>query len=180
MFKCLMVYCNTPLSSSLQSQMQILSSRSARLDLPMSSKARKQLGLDCDNLRNKNKNEHLPLHDLHIDQEVMYQDSKSKQWYPATITRLCKDPRSYIITTKKGVQYSKTQTHSKPYQPQAENSEDEHLLQSNHMWTVKSETKKPHNIDHLVQSRPKRDIKPILNWIYKEQCDYLAIRLYIT
>ena len=155
-----MVYHNTPLSSSLQSPMQILSSRSARSDLPMSNTARKQLGLHCEDLRNKYKNEHLPLHDLHIDQEVMYQDSTGKKWYPATITRLCKEPRSYIITTKEGVQYRKTQAHLKPYEPQGKNSEDKHLSQSNHMWTVKNETKKPHIIDSLVQCRPKRDIKP--------------------
>ena len=47
LFKCLMVYCNTPLSNSLQSLMQILSSRSARSDFPMSNAARKQLWLDC-------------------------------------------------------------------------------------------------------------------------------------
>ena len=40
------IYCNTPLSSSLQFPMQILQSRSARSDLPMSNAARKQLGLD--------------------------------------------------------------------------------------------------------------------------------------
>ena len=128
-----MVYCSTPLTSSLWSPMQILSSRSARSDLPMSNTARKQLGLDGEDLRNKYKNEHLPLHDLHLDQEVMYQDSSSKQWYPVTITRLCKEPRSYIVTTKEGVQYRKTQAHLKPYQPQGKKSEDEHLMQSNHV-----------------------------------------------
>ena len=81
----------------------------------MSNAARKQLGLDCEDLRIKYKNEHLPSHDLHIDQEALYQDSTSKQWYPATLTRLCKEPRSYIITTKEGVQNRKTQTHLKLY-----------------------------------------------------------------
>ena len=113
-----MVYHDTPLSSSLWSPMQILSSKSARSDLPMSNAARKQLGLDYEDLKNKYKNEHLPSHDLHMDQEVMYQDSTSKWWYPTIITRLCKGPRSYIITTKEGVQYRKTQAHLKSYQPQ--------------------------------------------------------------
>ena len=36
LFKCLMIYGNTPLSGSLQSPMQILQSRSVRSDLPMS------------------------------------------------------------------------------------------------------------------------------------------------
>ena len=41
LFKCLMIHHNTPLSSSLQSPMQILQRRSARSDLPMSNVARK-------------------------------------------------------------------------------------------------------------------------------------------
>ena len=65
--KCLMVYRNTPLSSSLQSPMQILASRSARSNLPMSNAARKQKGLDCRHLRTKSKNEQVPSHDLHLD-----------------------------------------------------------------------------------------------------------------
>ena len=43
-FKCLMIYHNAPSSSSLKSLMQILQSRSARSDLPMSNVAKKQLG----------------------------------------------------------------------------------------------------------------------------------------
>ena len=101
LFKCLMVYHNTLLSSSLHSPMQILGSKSARSNLPISKVARKQLGLDCEDLRTKYKNEHLPLHDLHLNQAVMYQDPRTKWWFPATITKLCQEPRSYIITTKK-------------------------------------------------------------------------------
>ena len=103
-YKCLMVYRNTPLSNSLSSPMQILTSRSARSSLPMSHAARKQKGLDCENLRTHCKNEHLPMHDLHLHQAVMYQDPAGKRWYPVTITKLCQEPRSYIITTKQGVQ----------------------------------------------------------------------------
>ena len=47
-FKSLMIYRNTPLTSSLQSLMQTLQSRTARSDLPMSNAARKQLGLDSE------------------------------------------------------------------------------------------------------------------------------------
>ena len=57
-----MIYPNTPYSS-LQSPMQILQSRSARSDLPMSNAARKQLGLHSEELRNINKHEHLPMDD---------------------------------------------------------------------------------------------------------------------
>ena len=49
-FKCLMVYHNTPLSNTLCSLMQILASRSARSDLPISNASRTQLGIDCENL----------------------------------------------------------------------------------------------------------------------------------
>ena len=47
-FKSLMIYHNTPLTSSLQCLMQILQSRTGRSDLPMSNAARKQLGLDLE------------------------------------------------------------------------------------------------------------------------------------
>ena len=44
-YKCLMIYCSTPLTGSLQLPMQMLQGRSARSDLPMSNAARKQLGI---------------------------------------------------------------------------------------------------------------------------------------
>ena len=135
LYKCLMVYCNTPLSSNLLSLMQILASRSARSNLPMSNAARRQKGLDCEHLRTQSKNEQVPLHDLHLDQAVMYQDLNDKRWYPATITRLCQEPRSYLITTKQGIQYRKTQAHLKPYHPQGE---DELLTQERHKQTVQN------------------------------------------
>ena len=156
LYQSLMVYRNTLLSSSLQSPMQILASRSARSDLPMSNMARKQKGLDCEQLRTKHKNEQMPLHDLHLNQVVMYQDPNDKRWYPATITRLCQEPRSYLITTIQGVQYRKTQAHLKPYHPQVE---DELCKQEKHKRTVQSAQN--HIIyTNLVQSRTKRDIKP--------------------
>ena len=158
LFKGLMVYHYTPLPNTLQSPMQILSSRSARSDLPISNGARKQLGIDCKDLRTKYKNEYLPSHDLHIDQSVMYQDSTSKCWSPATITRLCKEPRCYIITTKDGVQYRKIQAHLKPYQPQGKKNEYKHLSQTNYMRTVKP--LKFQKIDNLAKSRSKSAIKP--------------------
>ena len=103
LFKCLMIDYNTPLSGSLQSLMEMLQSRSATSDLPLSNAARQQFGLQSEKCRNVNKYEHLPSHDLHIGQDVMYQDATSKQWYPATITSLCVQPRSYNITTREGV-----------------------------------------------------------------------------
>ena len=84
-----MIYHNTPVSASLQSPMQILQSRSTVSDLPVTNAARQQLGLQAEKLKSVNMNEHLPSHDLHIGQDVMYHDATSKQWYPATITSLC-------------------------------------------------------------------------------------------
>ena len=85
----------------------------------------------------------------------MYQDPNDKRWYPATITRLCQEPRSYLITTKQGVQYRKTQAHLKPYHPQGE---DELLTQEKHKQTVPFAQNKP-SATNIAQSRPKRDIK---------------------
>ena len=116
LYKCLMVYHDTPLSNS--SPMQILTSRSARSSLFMSHAARKQKGLDCGDLRTRGKNEHLPMHDLHLHQVVMYKDPANKRWYPAIIAKLCQEPRSYIITQKQGVHYRKTQACLKSYKPQ--------------------------------------------------------------
>ena len=93
-------------------------------------------------LENRYKNEYLPLHDFHINQDDMHQDPNYQEMVP-----------SYHYKT---VQYRKTQAHSKSYQPQYKKSEDDHLPQSNHMQTVKNEKKKTHIIDNLVQSRPKR------------------------
>ena len=118
LYKCLMTYRNTPLSNTLQSPMQILSNRATRSTLPLSNAAKQQIGLHSEHLRVNQKIQHLPTHDLCLDQTVMYQDATSRKWYPAKITKLCDKPRSYnIISTENGTQYRKTQKHLKPYQP---------------------------------------------------------------
>ena len=165
LFKYLVIFCNTPLSGSLQSLMQILQSRNIISDLPMSNAPRQQLGPQSENLRNVNTNAHLPSHDIHIGQEVMYQDATSKQWHPATITSLCVQPRSYNITTREGVTYRKTQAHLKPYHPQSKQSEDEHSdEQSSDKQTLKADCKQFDSMNNHVQpySRPKRDIKHLV------------------
>ena len=96
----------------------------------------------------------------------MFQDVASKWWYPATITSLCVQPRSYNITTRDGITYRKTQAHLKPYQPKCKKTEDEHS--DSNMWTLKAKCKQFDNIkskNNQVQShfRPKRDIKHQLN-----------------
>ena len=83
------------------------------------------MGIQSEELRCRYKNQHLPTHDLSLNQTVMYQEPVSKKWYPAKITRLCDEPRSYIITTEEGTQYRKTQTHLKPYQPQYQTTKQE-------------------------------------------------------
>ena len=104
----------------------------------MSNAARQQLWLQPEKLRTVPKNENLPSHDLHIGQDVMHHDTTSKQWYPATITSLCVQPRSCKITTRNDVTYRKTQAHLKTYQPQCKKTEDEHsdndiwILNANH------------------------------------------------
>ena len=89
----------------------------------------------------------------------MYQDPTTKRWFPATFTKLCQEPRSYIIITKEGVQYRKTQAHLKPYNLQNKKVENELVLLKNHMQTVKTLNSKP-STTNLAQFRPKRDIRP--------------------
>ena len=67
-----------PLTGSLQLPMQIVQGRSARSDLPMSNAARKQLGIQSEVIRNIDKHEVLPTHDLHVGQSVIHQDSVTK------------------------------------------------------------------------------------------------------
>ena len=129
----------------------------------MSNAARQQLCLQPEKLGTVHKNEHLPSHDLHIGQDVMYQDVTSKQWCPATITSLHVQPKRYNITTKDGVTYRKTQAYLKPYQSQCKKSEDEHS--DSDMQTLKANHKhfdniKSHNNQVQFHTRPKTDIKP--------------------
>ena len=102
LFKVLMIYRNTLLASNLQSPMQMLQSRTVRSQLPMSNAARQLLGMQTEMLRIKMKNELLPSPDLCLGQNVMMQDPTSKRWFPMGITRLCKEPRNYQVTTKDG------------------------------------------------------------------------------
>ena len=89
LYRCLMIYCNTPLTGIMKSPMQILQGRNARSDLPLSNAARKQFGIQPEVVRKNDKHAVFPTHDLHVGQDVMYQDSTSKHWYPAVIQSLC-------------------------------------------------------------------------------------------
>ena len=113
-YKCLKIYHNTPLANMSKSPMQMLQQRSARSQLPMSNTAHRQLGIAAEQTT-ATKNQHLPLHDLHMGQEVMCQDFVTKRWFPTTIKALYPEPRSYQIETSEGVIYRRTQNHLKPY-----------------------------------------------------------------
>ena len=73
-----MIYHNNALTGIMKSPMQILQGGNARSDLPMSNAARKQLGIQPEVVRNNDKHAVLPMHDLHVGQDVMYHDSTSK------------------------------------------------------------------------------------------------------
>ena len=84
-------------------------------------------------------------------------------WYPATITSLFVQPRSYNITTSDDVTYRKAQAHLKPYQPQCKITEEQHS--DNNMWILKANYKQFDSIKSKINqvqshSRLKRNIKP--------------------
>ena len=117
-YKCLMIYCNTPLTSIMKSSMQVHQDRNARSDLPVSNASRKQLGIQPEVVRYNDKHAVLPTHDPDVGQDIVYQDSAIKNWYPAVIQSLCSEPRSYKILTRDGIVYRKIQYQLKPFTPQ--------------------------------------------------------------
>ena len=156
-YKCLMIYRNTPLASTSKSPMQLLKQRSARSQLPMSDAAHRQLRIAAEQMT-VSKNQHLPLHDLHIGQEVMCQDLATMRWFPATIKALYPEPRSYQIETSEGVIY-RTQNHLKPYKPHWKTPRREQSKQNiSHKQSNTNQTPVKNN-DITKQSRPKRQIK---------------------
>ena len=142
-----MIYRNTLLSSHLQSPMQIISSRATRSTLPLSNVAKRQMGIQNEKLRWKQKNQHLPTHDFCLNQTIMYQEPSSKIWYLTRITKLCEKHRSYNITTEEGTQYRKMQMHLKPYQPRHHTNNRE--LKTTTLCN-----------DSQIQLRPRIPIKP--------------------
>ena len=151
-----MIYHNTPLTSNVQSPMQILQNRTGRSQLPMSNSARRQLGLKTEKLRIKTKNENLPSHDLHLGQDVMMQDPASKRWSPVVITRLCKKPRSYQVTTRDNVTCRKMQAHLKPYKPEVKNTQD---VKSCNMQPLEKTCNKINTNNTIAKSQHRRTIK---------------------
>ena len=147
-----MIYRNTLLSIRLQSPMQMLQSQIARTQLPTSNAARAQQALGLEQLRVNSKNEHLPKHDFHIGQSVMYLNPVNRRWYPATITGLCQEPRSYKIRTEDGIIYRKIQNHLKLYQQIIDE------VNNCNTWTVRSDLKQSDS--NNKHCRPKPNVKP--------------------
>ena len=153
-YKCLMIYHNTLLESTSKSPMQMLQQRSARSQLPMLNAACRQLGIAAEQTTG-NKNQHLPSHDLHIEQEVIYQDSVTKRWSLATIKALCPEPRSYQIQTTRGVIYRRAQNHLKPHKSHQNTQKREQFNQyNNHKQSLMNQTP-VNNSDNQQQSCPK-------------------------
>ena len=123
-----MIYHNMPSASTSKSTLQMLQQRSARLQLPMSNTARRQLGIAGEQ-PSSNKNQHLPAHNFHIGQEVMCQSPITKRWFPATIKTLCPEPRSYQIETQEGITYRRAQNHLKPFRSHQKTQTKEHYQQ---------------------------------------------------
>ena len=153
LYKALMIYCNSPLTSNLRSPMQVLQNRVARSQLSMSNSARRQLGLEAEKVRTKTKK---PLHDLYLGQDIMMQDPTSKRWSPAVITRLCKEPRSYQVTTSDNVTYRRMQARLKLYKPETKTVQD---VKSCNMWPLEKTDHKTKNNDTIANSRYRRTIK---------------------
>ena len=81
----------------------------------MSSVVRRKFGIIAE--QPPKKNQHIPLHDFHIGQDVMCQSPITKKWFPVKIKELCPEPRSYQVETLEGIIYRRTQNHLKPFTP---------------------------------------------------------------
>ena len=116
---------------------------------------RNSLGIQPEVVVNNDKHAVLPMHDLYVGQQLMYQDSASKHWYPAVIDSLCPEPRSYKITTRDCIVYRKTLSHLKHFTPQNKNLQSNQcvsspMAQSNHMQPVKTEYKKKSQVNNTT------------------------------
>ena len=149
--KYLMIYCNTPLTCTSKSPMQMLQQRSARSQLPMSNAVRRKFGIIAE--QPPKKNQHIPLHDFHIGQDVMCQSPVTKKWFPAKIKELCPEPRSYQVETPEGIIYRRTQNHLKPFTP----SERTQINEQCSKLPLSRTLIKPNS--NATKQRPKRQIK---------------------
>ena len=89
-------------------------------------------------------------------QDVMMQDPASKWWSTVFISRLCKEPRSYQVTTRDNVIYRKRQAHLKPYKSEVKNAQD---VKSCNMQPLEKTCNKTNNNDTIAKLQHKRTIK---------------------
>ena len=87
----------------------------------------------------------------------MMHDPSSKRWSPVVITRLCKELRSYQVTTQDGVVYRKMQAHLKPYKPE---DKQEQEAKKYPMQSLANNCNKNTCNNSLVQFRAGRQVKP--------------------
>ena len=125
-----MIYCITPPYRQYVITYVDSPGRNARSDLSMSNAPRKQLGIQPEEVRNSDKHVVLPMHNLHVDQQVMYQYYTSKCWYPTVFDSLCPEPGSYKIPTRDSITYRKAQSHLKPFIPEYKNLLSEYWIYS--------------------------------------------------
>ena len=152
-----MIYRNTPLDDNLLSPMQLLQGRVARSDLPMSHAAKVKYGLVSGRslpapVKVQDKNERAPTHDYKLNQHVMYLDTSTKKWFPATIVRVLVARQSYLIRTPEGVEYRRTQQHLKPYKPKVYRPPAKQRDCTPAQGRPKCDTKAPEKLDLEVSS----------------------------
>ena len=99
------------------------------------------------------KNQHIPLHDFHIGQDVMCQSPVTKKWFPVKIKELCLEPRSYQVETPEGIINRRTQNHLKPFTPSERTQINE---QCSKLPLNKTLIKSDSN---TIKQQPKRQIK---------------------
>ena len=168
----LMVYRNTPLNGTLQSQIQILQCRQAHTDLPLSHAAKVQMGINhapqptAEILHVKDKLLSSPTHDISIGQNVMHREPNDKRWYPATVIQQLPEKRSYFIRMKDNVVYRKMQVHLKPYTPEKKIEPSELYKKDNgqsleYNQCVNNEQSTDNNQNIKNNQRPKHNIKPL-------------------
>ena len=85
--------------------------------------------------------------------------SYKQEMVPVVITRLCKEPRSYQVTTKDGVTYRKMQVHLKPYKPEDKREQE---AKKYHLQTLTNNCNKNTCNNNLAQSGAKRQVKPLV------------------
>ena len=120
----------------------------------------------------------LPSHDYHVGQCVVYQDPDNtiKWWYPATITSLCAEKRTYMINDTNCTMYKLMQAHLMSYTLQDKNCQSTQceymwpvkpaMTQTSHMWSVKPampQTSHMHPVKVIEQSNHKKSqVKPVM------------------